>query len=873
MSATLPKRSDAIRKALDEISFDFVPPTQATQATQPSEAPAEPTLNPWSLTQVELTGKSDTWLPKLRKAATAEEAVRLAWTIGLRLSGRVPVEMALETLLEDLRAHRPEVLSEADLEAISASLSRLVDARQQRAVGFVTLPPAAKYRHDVEVLAQLPELSAEEYRGVILLAAYMGSGKTLKVGAPFSRWAQGREDGRFLATCHRQSLVAELARVLECSHYNSVERDLAWSVRALATCLPSIVKDAHGQVIDDARYVFVDEIAQVLRSIASEVKVADKRSAADVYQRLVEIVSSAHCVIGADAGMDARTLAFLEACRPGERFRIVQVPTPKKGLQVCMGFGEPALVTAYGEALARLSQGERLWIGCGEKSRAIEASRVLASTGKRVLVLHGDNRENSEQTAFWRDPEGVSRQYDAVIHTGVISSGMSITHKAAGPWFDHGMLLASGATITPADAVQMLRRVRYLSSWTVAVTRNNRHDIDNAEAILAGMQDAAHYEGLQAQCSDFDAFFAGVKADDARARADFAAGLWWVLQEQGFEVDRLTLIDDAEGEVLLKEIRTALREEARSAILNAFDLSVEEAKVLRDAPSRTEAQAAALLKHRIKTDLGLDVLDDAAIDAWDDGRGPRRMDRFSAAVHGLAEARDNGDTLALRRFSKARVLAYRTLFKSIKLEAGLRIDDDLAEELVRRVIENRYLFAFLGLVPAEWARYLGEGKEFPMPAYPQKKVGEILERMGLATKRREFRSAPRTPDISLKDKYPSGGSEARFRPYVVTSESWETMEEWAAKRNERRMLVEVGALAAALTDAAERRRVDRQPGAAPVLPPSSPEAAISVPSMTVLLSPATVQSGSRQHTGSQQVHPASEVSFPSPLTPLSRRPT
>jgi putative DNA primase/helicase len=744
---------------------------------------------PYALPAVELSGREEAWLNRLQRTAEPADAAALAWAICRRLAMRVPVLLTLDQALDTVRRH----VHPATLDAMRCALARIIEWRRRRALLALTIAPETLPAHDVEVHDALPTMAPADYHGIVLVQAPMGSGKTQRIGRPFAQWAS-RQNGRFLATCHRQSLVAELARVLGCEHYQDITGMDAWRVDALATCLPSIVKGDHAQIVREAGYVFVDEVAQVLRSLASRVTVADGKTRPDVFHQLRELVRGARCIIGADAGMDDRTVRFLEACRPGERFRIIQVPNRDEGLSVRFGFGPEALAAAYGEALALLSEGKRLWIACGEKSRAIEAARVLSADGARVLLLHGDNRENAEQAAFWRDPEAVSRQYQAVIHTGVISSGLSIEHRDAGPRFDHGMLLASGATITPADALQMLRRVRYLRAWTVAVTPNNHRDVDNPDAILTGMQGAATLERLSvADASDFDRLIADIEASDARHRADFAAGLWWALEHQRFAVERMPLTA-ADGLALdLKQLRAQLREEREQALLQAPDISEAEAMRLRDDPHRTEAESVALLRHRIKRDCGTDTLDTETLAAWDDGRGPRQWDRFTAATEGRADMRDHhGSDLALHRFGRARVLAYQALFGGIDLAPGLRVTPDTARAIVQRVIERRFLLAYLGVVPAKWARDVGD-KPFPLPAYPTREVGEILERMGLETRRRRSNTKARmgatSPVSTLGVDTPCGTQGRQIVAtdtwHEVTAESWEYTARWADLRNTR----------------------------------------------------------------------------------------
>lgn len=747
---------------------------------------AEPVPEPWTLPDFELKGNAPTWWNKLSAAPDAATAARIAWAIARRLQLRVPVSIDLGDLLAQLRAGaRPGTMHPATLAAIGGAIGRRIGARHRRALGFTGMSRAALARHRVEEVGSLPDLTPSDYRGAIVLATPMGSGKTQRVGAPFARWAQS--EGTFVGMAHRQSLVRELSQRLACEHYQETPAEAAPWVHGFATCLPSLVKADHAPIIDRAEYLFVDEIAQTLRSIgAVGVTVGDRKTWPEVFAKLSERVAAARCVIAADACADDRTLRFLASCRPGEPVRIIRMAPTDDGCRVRFGFGPDALAIAYGEAMARLAEGQRLWIACGEKRGAEVAAQVLTGSGRRVLLLTADNRENAGPAAFWRDPEGVARQYDAVIASPIISSGLSIEHRGA-PHFDHGFWLGSGATVTPADALQQLGRVRYLRAWTVAVTPNNAHDLDNADAMLAGMEEAAESEGLEATVSDFDAFVASIKADDARARADFAAGFWWTLEAQGFELERLSAEPEADGIAgEVAKARADVRERRIAAVLAARELQDDEARRLRDRPNPSEADTFALLRHRIVTDLGIAHVDLTRdeLEAWDDGRGPRRWDRFTAAL-GKADHRPEAGHLSERRFQRARVLAYRQLFDGFDLGAGMRLTDADARRLLERVEARRYLLAFLGIVPAKW----GRASDPPPAKYPMREVAEVFERMGLLIRRREFRSAHRCPHNPLEVMTPSVGARARHLAYELTAASWKTTAALAERRNAARHAV------------------------------------------------------------------------------------
>ena len=724
-----------------------------------------------SLPRVELIGRDQVWFNKLAKVADPLQAAAVAWAICRKRAIAIPVQTSLAELLERIEICAADRLHPETVATMGRAMTRWNNQRHQRALAHVTVSPAVLRRHRHEIRADLPVLAEADYQGVVLLWAPMASGKTQLIGKPFAEWA--REQGRFIATCHRRSLVAEMAERLACDHYSDVTQETAWSVRALATCLPSITKGAHRQIIDECGFLFVDEIAQVLRFLESDRTCrTEEGTNAEVYQRLRDLVSRARCVIGADAGMDDRVVQFLEACRPGEQFRIIEVRPRAEGLTASTGYGADAVAAVYGEMCARVADGQRIWVSCESEKRVAEVARLLEASGARVLAVTASNRGNAKQAQFWTDPEGVSRTYDAVVHSPVISSGLSIEHKAAGPWFDHGFFIGGGHAITPADAAQMMRRVRYLRRWSIALVANTLRGQDDPEAMLLGMEAAAAIEGTASTATTFDAFVASIRADNNSARADFAAGLLWVLQRAGFALERLQINVDAPDADELKQLRAELDAERRAAIIAARDLTDDEARRLRSAERRTQEQSDALTKHAILHALGVDAVTDDALDVWDDGRGPRRLDRFSAAVFGLADRKDDAKHMTQRRFTRARISAYRALFDGLMICPGLRVDDGTAERLIVRVIERRHLMAWLGIVPGRFGVFMGFDKDgnqkpFPMPKAPQKEVGEIFRAMLLDLKRRQNRH-----------------DGTKF--YELQEAAYRVAEEWAERRNSHR---------------------------------------------------------------------------------------
>ena len=716
------------------------------------------------------------------------QSAALAMGVAKRLALHVPARESVESISGAIRAAMPRTtLADGTLHAIAGGIRWIVDARRRNALSAVSPSPKSLAPQSVERIEGLPPMSPADYRGVIVLRAPMGSGKTQRVGVPFARWAS-QQDGRFVALAHRQSLIEELAVRLGCAHYQRVPGEIAAQIDALATCLPSIVKDEHAQIIRECRWLFVDEISQVIRSLAARVTVADRKTMSDVLTTLRAMVQGAECVIVADAGIDDRTIQFLESCRPGEKLRYIESAVPARVQRtVEFGQGPEALQSAYGEMLAGLADGQRLWVACGEKSRAVECARLLDSSGRRVLLLTSDNAGNREQAQFLAEPDRLSKLYDAVVASPVISSGVSIEH-AGQPWFDRVYLLASGATVTPADALQQARRVRYVPKLSVVVTPSSRREIESADAILAGLEQAATLEGQAVQPSDLDSLVAHIEASDARHRSEFIAGLWWIMEGDGYRIQQMGAGESVVSADDLKSLRAEISQERRDAILAARDLNDIEARRLRDRPQVSEDDRAALLRHRIARDLGLlDPLTGGDLDDWDDGRGPRAWDRWTAAVTGKAEALHESAVTDLhrRRFGRARVAAYAELFRGLSLGPGLRVTPEVSSTLLDRMYQRRQLLAVLGIAPAKWA-----GDRFALPTgnAATRAIGELFERLGVKLKRREGTATPKSPNITLGSKATFGGGSDRNRWYEVDADSWSRTAELAERRNARRVL-------------------------------------------------------------------------------------
>lgn len=753
-----------------------------------------PIFDAWSLARVELKGTTaKQWANQLAGTTTPADAAATAYTVAARMFLNAPAAMSLAEIRAFIEQALPVGMAHPlTLDRIMLRLDTAMEHRKAAALAAVSIPAdaLARHRHERRESLSADMLHPDDYQGVIVAWAPMGSGKTQAVGRPFIEWA--KQQSTALAICHRVSLVEDLARRLGCDHYGDVPAAAAFGVRALATCLPSITLAAHSEIMDRAEYLFIDEVSQVLRFLEAE-KFCRTRNGTNqqVYDRLRELVSRARCVIVADAGVDQRTIEFLESCRPGERFRIIEMEPQREGIEATYSVGASSYAAAVGECLAELEAGGKVWISTSKaKTKALGA--FFTGQGYRVMAVHADNKGNAAQRAFLADPEAESLQYDVVVHSPVIGSGVSIEHRDAGPHFTLGVLIDGGYRITPADAAQAMRRVRYLRRYVLALTANNAVGRQHPDSIIQAWSEAARIEGNPASADDFAKFRAGITADYDNHRADFAAGLLWLLERNKWTLHRSTADSDADTAAALSVIRHSQEAEHRAALLAAPIITDDEAGRLERTANLTDIQALTLEAYRIRRALGIEALDNDALDFWDNGAAVRRLDRFSAWRGIVPAFDDTRESLARRRFHKATAAAYAELFRGINLEND-RITEDLAELILSRVIARRHLLAHLGIVPKKYGVWLesktGELLPFKRPKNARQELAAILERMGLKWKRREGTSTPTPAQTTLGNYAEGGGKPTRVRFYQVTADSLATMLKWAERRNAARRVI------------------------------------------------------------------------------------
>ncbi|MBF0455562.1 MAG: PriCT-2 domain-containing protein [Magnetococcales bacterium] len=682
----------------------------------------------------------------------ASEKLPAALSITNRYSGMVPVSKSTEEFIKGVSESAPE-LSAPELQSLTNRLEWITSKRDEEARSLTAITRAVRRKHHYRNIgaSELNGVVRQAIRGgITAVKAPHGVGKTQSIGKPFADLGQ-LIGNKVVAVCHRVSLTHELSSRLELMNYQDDPTQQEMESNGLGVCVNSIIRADLKQFCSEVQYLFIDEVSQVLRHIVGRAC----RDGNKVLDQLKNMIRDAEAVIVADADLNDDVIYFLEKCRPGEKIKIFESQPDESHLSVFWSAGENIYPNACGDILARLVDGQKLIVATDSRKKPKEVAKLVKTElpDKNVLAITAQNAGDTEQLAFLKDPEGESVKYDLVIYSPTISSGVSIQVEH----FDHGFGLFFGS-IPPSDAIQMIRRARRLTSWTLAFDMKIARTQDNAKARAKGLKQAAKLEGVE--IVSFDILENRFSTWIAKGVNGFAANTIALLEGGGYRVERVSLNGDYLDAVV--EIKTEVAAQSIEDILIAADINQIEADQLSQENPRSYSDQMALEKFFIRKALTgwgrgesgqtgnrFPTISVDDIQFYDSGRGMTQLRRYELAacfVQGREDAADK--TASQRRYERLRQRAYRSIFS--KLPIGLELgcgrytakDAAVALDMIMR---RPHLFSFLGVVP--------HSVTHARPKDPVKFVGRVLKMIGLKAdpnKRRSGRKIIREYELNIE---------------------------------------------------------------------------------------------------------------------------
>ena len=438
---------------------------------------------------------------------------------------------------------------------------------------------------------------------------------------------------------HRRQLIEDLGEKLGVATGDEAKPGNPLRTLGLALCIDSLcpfsalrfsARDWRGSV------VVLDEVTAVLGHALLGKGTAVASRLGSVLQELQELLLHSAQVIVADAHLDNDTLALLEQLmglpEQGSRAWVVgsmRKPAEGRKLHVCQSQEQwlAALTT-------KLKQRGRVWVSTtAQKDDQALSAANLGRLAKeewpeaRVLVVDSTTVATAGHDAerLGREPNEVVASYDVVVASPAITAGLSIDKL---PGHFDAVMVRTGGIISPRDVAQAAERVRDdCDRWLWAdeaapgaqlregCGSHNWQDLlanrtKEAERVIGALQQA----GAVLPCGNFslwEAHWAKLSARSNQEADAYRATIIGLLEQQGYAVVHCRSMEEDEAALAsaaskgLKQQAEQAVEAAASALLQARDLSREEAKKLEERRTPLAAEdRAALNRHQHKSKWG-----------------------------------------------------------------------------------------------------------------------------------------------------------------------------------------------------------------------------------------------------------------------------
>lgn len=462
----------------------------------------------------------------------------------------------------------------------------------------------------------------EGLEGCIIVRSPMGSGKTDNLIGPVMR---NSKRAGYLA--HRVTLMDDAANRLQIRHYSDVLAVEMRDVTHMACCVNSITNSRFYSTATDRNWfttletLCIDEASQVIRHVTSGPVEGPVR----VMDTMLEAMASAKRVLLCDADANDSVISLCEEACPGTPITIIEVEGTMD--HVAVRFGDADEV--WQKALELIHGGKRVLVASdsAESAKRLAVLALEKNPELRLLLIFRDSKSDPAVEAFLANPSDEAVNYDVLIYSPAISSGVSMIR----PHFEHHIGLFSGNTVGPSDAVQMLRRDRTARSYLIGIGHSNVQRDTDREAIYRGLVAADEVACSFEETSDeillrrkktaFDELYLSCVTNENRAKNNFANNLLLMLYADGYQVSRM------DGDALLAKLSRTNRKRAgelvfaqRLELIESVTTPTEEEFArLNRMEIRSEAESARVDRFQIEHQFGVETIraDDVAF--YDDG--------------------------------------------------------------------------------------------------------------------------------------------------------------------------------------------------------------------------------------------------------------
>lgn len=476
--------------------------------------------------------------------------------------------------------------------------------------------------------AELAQLIRQHKKSIWIDPRPMGTGKTelMQVIADAVKSKKGI-DTQITYIAHRTALIKDASNRLSLRYYEDVQWYNGERPSTLATTANSILNHA---VSDYVKILFIDEIRQTLEHILNGT--CDNRL--EVFNQLIAAIKNADLVICADADMNQFTLDWLKSIA-NKPLRMIASDTLKLDKKIIELDTNGAL---FGKIREDLLSGKNAWITTDSMSKARNIGEFLTleddsdiSTQLKslfnddglnlkvddVLLVTSENKADIKQALFLANPNEESKKYRVIIHTPVISSGVSVTNG------HFNSVYAVFCNVTaPNEMLQTLARVR--TAKTIYCTFKTGH-IKNRATNIKDLIDGetikrSRFNKESLKLDYFDNLRLNQIVNKNHALNDFKPYFFLLAGQKGYDVLPFQKTNDIDSESEkqltdnLKKISSIVKQKVINSVLTAEIIDGNEAIKIEKLNAATQQQSNALKRYKVCQWTGKDSKENALND-------------------------------------------------------------------------------------------------------------------------------------------------------------------------------------------------------------------------------------------------------------------
>lgn len=687
----------------------------------------------------EIRNQREEKAPEILELLDAEnvplECAKLAYSYAFKCLPLIPYKMSIDSLKSTLKRHTEGKFHSDTLGLIISSIESILVTNKSNALKAISIQDKGQHNHIV--LNSFDEFKPE-YKGVYLVKAQTGMGKTQKIGIPYSDWC--KDSGKpFTAIAHLRSLITELSNRLKTDHYEDEKATykealkigfdrISDHIQSLSVCIQSLDHKAFHQFNKNSKHIFIDEITQVLAVFKVE-EIFKHTDVENVFKALKQIVTNAECVIVADANINQDTLNFLAECRPNDVFNIVEVLPQNENKAITLYQKQENLIENI--IYSVITEDKKVWLACDSANEAKNLKTLFDNYSIKSIAIVGSQHKVKGTKEFLQAIESESKKYQIVIASPAIMSGISVEHHNE-PYFDYVAGVFKGKSVSSLDAIQMIGRVRYAKEFHIFAEHKYHGGMSHAD-VIAGKIEASEIENSKGEVTAFTRHIEKLISVKDCDTSNFANNLYYLLEHYKFSIKRSDYSVNQEMLTLLKSIKKELSEKETQGILDAEILTQKQASEYEKADYLEDEQLYSLKAYQRRLYLNLPF--NAVLTKDDLKTNMAQLMRYKAFRDGEAKSTDKHKDITLRKYAEATAKYYHLAFKNLNMVGGAGYGVNEANHILNEIEPYRMVLSAIGAIP----KYFGNSK-YKRSRYPIKELNKILNHLGIETTAENRRS-------------------------------------------------------------------------------------------------------------------------------------